>query len=39
VEAQCVAAMRERGLDAETEPAAERQLAIMKNPVKNHRRR
>ncbi|HET9768961.1 MAG TPA: MerR family DNA-binding transcriptional regulator [Thermoanaerobaculia bacterium] len=30
VEAQCVTAMRERGIDAETEPAAERKLAIRK---------
>jgi len=39
VEAQCVAAMRERGIDTETEAAAERKLAIVKTPVKTHRRR
>ncbi len=32
VEAQCVDAMRERGIDADTEPAAERKLAAAKNP-------
>jgi DNA-binding transcriptional MerR regulator len=47
VEAQCAAAMRERGIDTETDAAAERKLAILKNtlkntlknPVKTHRRR
>ena len=39
VEAQCVAAMRERGIDTETDTAAERKLAIVKTPVKTHRRR
>ncbi|HXT19829.1 MAG TPA: MerR family DNA-binding transcriptional regulator [Thermoanaerobaculia bacterium] len=35
VEAQCVAAMRERGIDIETDAAAERKLVA----VKSHRRR